>query len=118
MGDGLSVLTAGGVATAPGGQEIGMELLQALDKAALDWFQGHRTPWGDAIMVDITAMGGWVVLSLVIVFTTGLLLALRRYQTSCFVLGAVLGGTVLVEVVKTLIGRSRPLVTAAPPLAS
>jgi undecaprenyl-diphosphatase len=95
-----------------------MELLQALDKAALDWFQGHRSPSGDAIMVDITALGGWVVLSLVVVFTIGLLLALRRYQTSCFVLAAVLGGTVLVEMVKALIGRARPLITAVPPLAT
>ena len=95
-----------------------MEWLHVLDKDALDWFQSQRTSLGDVIMVDITALGGWVVLTLVVAFTIGLLLALRRYQTSIFVLAAVLGGVTVVEVVKTLIGRARPEITDAPPLAS
>src|SRR5260370_41378154 len=95
-----------------------MEQLQALDKGALAWFQRHRSPLADDFMVDITAMGGWVVLTLVVAFTIGLLLALRRYQTSIFVLAAVLGGITVVEAFKTLIGRSRPDIVASPALTT
>jgi undecaprenyl-diphosphatase len=95
-----------------------MDFLRSLDGAALEWFQDHHTPWGNAIMIDVTAMGGHVVLVLVVLFTLGLLLALRRRQTAIFVFLAVAGGAVLVEVIKLLIGRHRPSIEIPPPLAS
>ncbi len=91
-----------------------MELLRACDHAVLDWMQAHRTGVEDAIMLDITALGGRVLLSLVVLFTIGLLLALRRYQTAAFVLAAVVSGMILVETVKLAIGRSRPELAARP----
>ncbi len=94
-----------------------MRFLEALDRGTLYWFQNHRTPLRDALMVDVTALGGYVVLTLVVVFTVGLLLSIRRLQTALFLLGAVLSGVLLEETIKSLIGRERPEVDAPLPLA-
>jgi undecaprenyl-diphosphatase len=93
-----------------------MRFLKGLDNSTLEWFQNHRTPVWDSLMVDLTAMGGHVVLGLIVFFTIGLLLALRRYQASAFVSSAVLGGVLLVEMIKVLIGRARPDVAVPPPV--
>jgi undecaprenyl-diphosphatase len=85
-----------------------MEFLQSLDNATLEWFKNHRTEVGNAIMLDLTALGGYVVLPLIVTFSVGLLLALRRYQTAFFVLTVVVGGALLVEGAKSLIDRPRP----------
>src|SRR5262249_20954385 len=85
-----------------------MEFLQSLDNATLEWFKNHRTEVGNAIMLDLTALGGNVVLPLIVTFSIGLLLALRRYQTAFFVLTVVVVGALLVEGAKSLIDRPRP----------
>ncbi len=93
-----------------------MSFLKTLDQATLIWLQNHRTEWLDSIMVEITALGGHVVLPLVVVFTIGMLLALRRYQTAGFVLAVVVGGCLAVECVKLLVNRDRPHLDLPPPI--
>jgi undecaprenyl-diphosphatase len=95
-----------------------MSFLQTLDNAVLSWWQSHHTPFWDVFMVEMTAVGGHVVLPLVVLFTVGFLLVLRRYQTACFVLGAVISGSVLTEIVKVLVGRDRPTLDVSPGLVS
>ena len=85
-----------------------MELLRAVDEGVLNGFQALHRPWLDRAMLDISALGGVTVLTLVVVFAVGLLIALRRRRTAGFVLMAALGGALMVWSVKNLIGRNRP----------
>jgi undecaprenyl-diphosphatase len=88
-----------------------MHFIHNLDLAVNRWFAANRTQEGIHIMRDITALGGTAVLTLMVVFTVGLLLAFRRRLTALFVLIAVLGGWLLADLLKQLIGRPRPEVT-------
>jgi undecaprenyl-diphosphatase len=85
-----------------------MFLVASLDQDICDWFNAHRTHTMTQLMRDVTALGGVAVLTLVVLFALGLLLAVRRYRTAVFVLIAVLGGSLLADVVKRAIGRDRP----------
>lgn len=85
-----------------------MEWIREFDTSLLAWF---RDRWGtrfDEIMLDITALGGTAVLVLVTLFSTGLLLVLRRYRTALFVLAVIIGGELLVAGLKELVQRERP----------
>src|SRR5262249_10304774 len=88
--------------------EAGMDFFKAFDNGILSWLRDHRTDLGNDLMVDITTLGGRVVLTLLVLFSVGLLIALRRYRTGCFVLLAVVTGSMLMYGVKELIGRDRP----------
>jgi undecaprenyl-diphosphatase len=93
-----------------------MQGLGAIDRAILLWFQNHHGPLCDELMVDITSLGGHAVLSLVVLFTLGLLVALRRYQTAVVVLVTVLAGVGVMESLKAVIGRERPAAWLVAPL--
>jgi undecaprenyl-diphosphatase len=68
--------------------------------------------WIEAAMIDVTALGGTTVLTL-IVTVTGIALAIeRRWLTLALVLGATIGGSIAVDVAKTLVGRARPDIVA------
>jgi undecaprenyl-diphosphatase len=82
--------------------------LQALDLGVRDWMRSWWGSWWDPYIVELTALGGQTALTLVGMFALGLLLVLRRYQTTCFVGIAVLGGVLLVVGLKELVGRARP----------
>jgi undecaprenyl-diphosphatase len=93
-----------------------VEAVRGLDLSTLHWFQGHRTEWLDSIMVQITVLGGHVILPLVVLFSVGMLLALRRYQTAGLVVLVVVSGSVMVEVLKLAVDRQRPPVLLQPHL--
>jgi len=86
-----------------------------LDSAILLAFRraGHlATPvgprWLQEAARDITALGGTTVLTLVVVLAAVLLwLHRRRAQAGMFV-AAVVGGDLLAEAIKALVGRARP----------
>ncbi len=87
----------------------------ALDRLIL---QGLRNPantslpigpgWLRGAMVDITALGGVTVLTLITVLTAGYLVASRKAGTAVFLVGAITGGAILSVVLKNVIVRSRP----------
>jgi undecaprenyl-diphosphatase len=85
-----------------------MNSLINLDQHVGNAFASHRTPVGIAIMRDITALGGHTVLTMIVLFTIGFLVAVRRRRTAAFVLLAVLGGIFFTEALKFLTGRPRP----------
>lgn len=87
-----------------------MSFLGELDEHVLQSFQAIHRPWLDRFMLDISALGGVTVLTLVVIFSVGLLIAFRRPRTASFVLMAALGGGLLVFSVKEMIGRTRPQV--------
>jgi undecaprenyl-diphosphatase len=85
-----------------------VEFLRAFDDGIHSWLQGF---WGsrlDAVMLDVTALGGTAVLALVVLFSSGLLLVLGRRRTAVFILLVCLGGELLVAGVKAAVGRDRP----------
>ena len=85
-----------------------MGCLQNLDHAVLEWFAAHRTQHLDFLMSDISALGSRTVLSLVVVFTVGLLLAVHRSRSAAFLMAAALSGAFLSQFAKELIERKRP----------
>ena len=64
--------------------------------------------WLVQVMVDLTALGGGTVLTLVAVFVTLYLAARRKVALAVFVLSSIAAGGVLTAVHKTLIARARP----------
>lgn len=65
-------------------------------------------PWLKAMMIDITALGGWTVLTLVVIFAAGYLLVARKYATAAFVVAASAGGAIFGGLLKLLFDRARP----------
>ncbi len=59
-------------------------------------------------MVDVTALGGETVLTLVVVLAIGFLLASRHLLTAALVFGGTVSGSIAVQVGKRLVGRERP----------
>lgn len=87
----------------------------AIDRAIL---RGVRTAgdaaipigpaWVHRAMADITALGGFPVLTLITLFAVGFLMALRKHATAAFVGVAVGGGAMLGVALKALFVRARP----------
>ncbi|MHB1330324.1 MAG: phosphatase PAP2 family protein [Gemmatimonadales bacterium] len=64
--------------------------------------------WIKPAMIDMTALGGAPVLTLVTVLATGSLVAMRRYSTAGFVVLSVSCGSVLSFMIKAIFVRPRP----------
>ena len=64
--------------------------------------------WLQETARDITALGGFTVLILVVVLATALLWAHRRRAQASVLVVAVLGGEFLAQAIKVLVGRTRP----------
>lgn len=87
----------------------------AIDKAIV---RGLRTAadaseligpaWLKLAVIDLTALGGAPVLTLVTVLATGSLIAMRRYSTAGFVVLSVSCGAILSFVIKGIFVRPRP----------
>lgn len=71
--------------------------------------------WIQAASLDITALGGAPVLTLLTVLVLGFLLLQRRGGAAVLLLGATVGGTLLNQALKHVINRDRP--TVVPHLA-
>ena len=64
--------------------------------------------WVGLAMRDITALGGFTVVTLVTIAAIGFLLVSRRYGSAGIVAASVIGGTVLSNLLKTVFARPRP----------
>lgn len=64
--------------------------------------------WIRRAMVDLTALGGVTVLTLVAVLAVGFLLLLRRYRQALLTAAATGGGALLGTLLKDLFARARP----------
>ncbi|MGE5611942.1 MAG: phosphatase PAP2 family protein [Bacillota bacterium] len=95
------------------------EVTEGATRSFDDWaIQALRRPdnpaipigprWLTDVMRDITALGGFAVLTIVIVVVSGFLLLRRKYHAMGLVLIAVIGGELLSTALKHLIGRPRP----------
>ena len=66
--------------------------------------------WLRGVTVDVSAMGGMTVLTLVTALVLGYLVLERKFHTVWFLLAATLGGLVLTLFLKDQFGRERPSV--------
>ena len=82
-------------------------LLQALRNPA-DPSVPAGPGWLQAAMIDVTALGGVTVLTLITVLVVGYLVAIRKISTAAFVAAAITGGAILGTLLKTGFGRARP----------
>lgn len=64
--------------------------------------------WVEEWVVDLSALGGFAVLSLVTLFAVGYLLTLKRWGGALMLLAATIGGTVISEGLKVGFNRPRP----------
>lgn len=64
--------------------------------------------WLKQFMLDMTALGGGTVLTLVVIVTAGFLLLKRLWLTAGLVVAATLTGSWAVSIAKTLVARPRP----------
>ena len=94
------------------------ELRFPFDRAILLWARGgvaHGPPPGPPLltqtMLDITALGGVTVLILVTALVAGFLIASRHWLTLALVLAGTISGSLVVSMVKAIVGRVRPTVT-------
>ena len=81
----------------------------AIDRSIMLGVRAWGGPgWLPRLAVDLTALGGGPVLTLIVVLVAGLLFVKRLWLTALAVLAASLGGGMVVTVVKTLVARPRP----------
>jgi len=82
-------------------------VLSALQEPS-DRAASARPPWLTEIVRDVTALGGIIVLTLVIACTAGYLWICRAYRSMWLVLTAALGGLFLSILLKGVFQRPRP----------
>lgn len=110
---GLAILLVGAVGTLI---DRGWEL--NVDRAIMLWTRhgtAHGIPigprWVRAAMVDITALGGVTVLTLITLVAVGFLALRRLWLTMWLVIGGTVSGAIAVAVAKSLVARPRPQLT-------
>jgi undecaprenyl-diphosphatase len=90
-------------------QRFDNRVMQALRKPGPD---GHLIPvgpqWLKTAMLDVTALGGVAVLTLLVGGVIGFLIIIRHYHMMWLVLLSSAGAALVNTVVKILIGRPRP----------
>jgi undecaprenyl-diphosphatase len=90
---------------------------QAFDARVVQAFRNPTDParpigpeWLEFSMLDVTALGSFTVLMLVVVAVTGLLLLQSRYQTALFAVTTAVSGEVASFILKRMFDRPRPTV--------
>ena len=118
------IATLGGIAFAAFGvarlaSEIAEGETRAFDTGIMtalrrsgDLAQPIGPSWLPATMLDLTALGGTAVLTLLTVLATGFLIAQRKWRRAAFLVGAISGGALLNVVLKIGYARPRPAIVA------
>ena len=106
LGLGLAALAAGLFALLAEGVLAGTT--RAFDEAVVAWAQAHRTPWLDWLALAGAVLGSGAVAWVVLV-AGSLALWRTRHRLSVLLLWiSLLGGRLLAEQLKLLLGRARP----------
>ncbi len=95
--------------------EVSENEIAEVDRFLLLWFRNPldaNDPWGppwfeDAV-AEITTLGGYPVLILLVAAVTGFLIVARKYGPAIYVLASVILGTVVSQGLKMLYDRPRP----------
>lgn len=85
-------------------------LTQSFDERVLQWFESHRSPLLDLVMLEITTLGtGVVLIMIVLVASVFLWQTQHRWSVYLLMLGVV-GGKLINTLLKGLFERPRPSV--------
>jgi undecaprenyl-diphosphatase len=90
------------------GETRGFDTWALLAMRTGDHHQPIGPPWLPLAAADITALGGFAVLTLMTAAATGFLVITRKYADALVLLAAVLGATLLSEGLKLGYARPRP----------
>lgn len=111
----ILVLTGGTLGFLELADEVGDNESLTFDRAILLSLRDPATPaetvgprWVERAMVDITSLGSTTCLTLITLFTAGLLFALRRQLEAILVVASVGGATIGMTLLKDLFARTRP----------
>ena len=111
----LLVLAVGVLSFMEIADDVGEGDTQAIDRAILMLFRVGGDPatpiggrWLREAVGDITALGGWTVLTLFVLLVVGFLVSLKRRREALLLLVAAMGGTALGQTLKGVFGRERP----------
>lgn len=85
-------------------------ITQTIDERTLRWFQTHRTPALDELMIEVTTLGDGVVLWMLVIVSCVFLWQTRHHWSVYLLLIGVIGGSFLNEALKVAFGRPRPSV--------
>lgn len=91
------------------GPDFDEQLLRSL-RSGDDPVEPVGPRWLKAAMLDVTALGGYTVLTLLTTGVTGFLLLRRRWGVAVLVVAATLGGMLATDALKGLYDRPRPAV--------
>ena len=81
----------------------------ALDRAIIVGLRDWGGPsWLPKVAADVTALGGGVILTIVVLLATGLLAVQRLWLSAAATLAASISGGLVVSLVKTEVARPRP----------
>ncbi|UVO50520.1 phosphatase PAP2 family protein [Sphingomonas sp. SUN019] len=80
----------------------------AFDQRIIIGVHGAGPPWVRKSMIDITALGGGTVLTMVTVATAALLLLRRLWITALLMVIATISGSTIVQALKVEFARARP----------
>jgi len=87
----------------------------AFDKAIIEGLRDTADPavpagpqWLQRVMIDVTALGGGTVLTIITAIVVAYLLVIRRWNTAAFVAVAIAGGGAANELIKSTFLRARP----------
>lgn len=106
-GLGWAFVVVAGVVAEGNSQEVEMDILRALRDPA-DITRPRGPKWLANAALEWTALGAAPILTLIVLSVTGYLFLIRRHRTAWFVLGSVVSGTILTNLLKIWFGRSRP----------
>lgn len=84
----------------------------AFDRAVIQGLRDSANPWLERVMIDVTALGGGPLLTIITSIVVAYLLVVKRWGTAAFVAIAIAGGGVANELLKSTFQRARPDVVA------
>lgn len=108
LGLGLAFLALWGFASLT--EEMMEGEILRMDRAALQWLNGHATPFLDRVALEVTAVGNLTVMGVLAVVVVALLWAVRERTYAALVGVSVGGAALLIHGLKMLFDRPRPQV--------
>ncbi|MEX2582896.1 MAG: phosphatase PAP2 family protein [Gemmatimonadota bacterium] len=78
------------------------------DEGVLLWLDARATPTLDVIALEITALGNWLVVAVIVAVAVALLSILGRRESAALILAAVVGAAAINPVLKAIFDRPRP----------
>lgn len=105
---GLALLMGGALAFAGLAEVVSDGEIQAIDDSILLWMNRHANPTLDAAALEITALGGVVVVWTVILISSVFLWQTKHHYSVYLLWIAVLGGNAINFTLKGLFARPRP----------